>query len=255
MTNELQRLHEIYTLYQSDPAVQARWDSANPGNQCILQERQATAKWLLTRYGFAPLTHRRVLDIGCGSGSVLASLRDLGAEPGNLHGVDLMPDRIELARTIHPDLQFECRNAEHLEYPENHFDLVLLFTVLSSILDERVAANVASEARRVLKPNGAVLWYDLRYHNPWNPHTRAMTRTQIQALFPGFRFHLHATTLLPQLARRLNRAAPILYPLLSAIPVLRTHYLGILVKPPVSHFSQHHGQAEGKYHRRDGAHA
>jgi ubiquinone/menaquinone biosynthesis C-methylase UbiE len=228
---EIERLIQVYQGYQQDPAVQARWSKTNVGNQWIAEERRRAIASLLQGHGFLPLQEKRVLDIGCGSGAVLASLTDLGAQPHNLYGIDLLPDRIEAARQAYPGICFICGNAESLDFPDAHFDLVLLFTVLSSILDNRMAHNVAREACRVLKPGGAVLWYDFRYNNPWNPHVRGITKQQIHQLFPGLEMHLRTITLLPPLARRLGRMTPILYPLLAAIPPLRTHYLGLLIKP------------------------
>ena len=169
--------------------------------------------------------------MGCGSGKVLASLLALGAQPENLCGVDLLPDRIAEAQQRYPALQFQCANAEHLDFPDDHFDLVLLFTVFSSILDGQMARNVAHEVSRVLRPSGAVLWYDFRYNNPRNPNVRGITLARIHHLFPELEMHLRTITLLPPLARRLGRLTPMLYPLLAAIPPLRTHYLGLLVKP------------------------
>ena len=93
-----------------------------------------------------------------------------------------------------------------------------------------MAYNVAGEVHRVLKSGGAVVWYDFRYKNPWNPHTRPMPKQRIRQFFPDFEIHLHTVTLLPPLARRLGRLTPVLYPQLSAIPPLRTHHLGLLVK-------------------------
>jgi len=229
--DEIERLVQVYQGYQQDPAVQARWSKTNVGNQWIAEERKQAIVTLLQGHGFLPLQEKRVLDIGCGSGAVLASLTDLGAQPCNLYGIDLLPDRIEVARRAYPGICFICGNAESLDFPDAHFDLVLLFTVLSSILDDRVAHNVAREACRVLKPGGAVLWYDFRYNNPRNPHVRGITRQQIHQLFPGLEMHLRTITLLPPLARHLGRMTPILYPLLAAIPPLRTHYLGLLIKP------------------------
>ena len=125
-----------------------------------------------------------------------------------------------------------CRaNAEQLGFPDGAFDLVLLFTVFTSILDDRMARSVAREVERVLKPGGAVVWYDFRYDNPWNPNVRGMTKATIRSLFADFELKLQMVTLLPPLARRLGRATSILYPVLAAVPLLRTHYLGLLVKP------------------------
>jgi ubiquinone/menaquinone biosynthesis C-methylase UbiE len=141
----------------------------------------------------------------------------------------LLPERIAEVRQRCPDLHFQCANAEQLEFPEASFDLVLLFTVFSSILDGQMARNVACEVTRVLKPGGAVLWYDFRYDNPRNPNVRGMTRRHIGTLFPGFQMHLHTITLFPALARRLGHLTSLLYPVLAAMPPLRTHYLGLLL--------------------------
>jgi ubiquinone/menaquinone biosynthesis C-methylase UbiE len=155
----------------------------------------------------------------------------LGAQPRNLYGIDLLSDRIEEARESHPDLNFQCANAEKLDFHDASFDLVLLFTVLSSILDPGMAMNVAREVARVLKPGGGVLWYDFRYNNPRNPNVRGVTIRRIKNLFPEFTMHLRTLTLLPPVARRLGRLTKLLYPVLASIPLLRTHYLGLLMKP------------------------
>jgi hypothetical protein len=107
---------------------------------------------------------------------------------------------------------------------------VVFFTVFSSILAKAMAQNIAKEASRVLKPGGAIIWYDLRIRNPRNPHTRPVRKKDIECLFPGFVYQLRAITLLPPLARRLGRFTTRLYPLLAAVPALRTHYVGVLRK-------------------------
>lgn len=230
MGDEIERIIKVYQHYREDLRIQARWDERNPGNQAILKERRRAMQALLKAHGFWPLNSLRILDVGCGCGDVLASLQEWGAQPQNLYGVDLLPDRIREAKRRYPNLNFQCANAEHLEFPNGHFDLVLLFTVFSSILDDTMAQNIANEVARVLRPNGAVLWYDFRYRNPKNPHVRAMTKQHICHFFPNFEIHLLTITLLPPLARRLGKLTPLLYPLLATIPLLRTHYMALLIK-------------------------
>jgi SAM-dependent methyltransferase len=227
---EVRRLAQVYQTYQTSKDVQARWSHTNPGNCAILAERQHAIADMLGCYDLLPLGTRTILEVGCGSGNVLASLCRLGAQAEQLHGVDLLADRVQAARQRYANIDFQVANAEQLQFSSAAFDLVLLFTVFSSILDNRMAQNVASEVDRVLKPGGAILWYDFRYNNPRNPHVRGMTRSAIQSLFPGFALRLRTLTLLPPLARRLGGMTPMLYPLLSIIPQLHTHYLGLLVK-------------------------
>ena len=207
-----------------------RWDPANRGNQAILAERRGATRHLLDEAGFVPLGARRVLEVGSGSGGELAWLVELGAVPANLVGVDLLPDRVEAARKSYPNLDFRQGNAERLEFASASVDLVLALTVFSSILDREMASNVASEIARVLRPGGALLWYDVRYDSVSNRNVRAVPASSVRELFPSLQGGLRTVTLLPPLARRLGPLAGV-YPLLSQLPPLRSHLLGLLRKP------------------------
>ena len=106
----------------------------------------------------------------------------------------------------------------------------MLFTVFTSILDPKMATNVAREIARVLRRSTGILWYDFRFNNPVNRHVRGMTRKSISKLFPDFDLRLKPITLLPPLARRMGHMTDFLYSPLARIPFLRTHYLGLLIK-------------------------
>jgi len=208
--------------------VAARSSFAEPGNRAIVRERDARMRRMLVRHAYLPLRDRHVLEIGAGHGEVLGGLVALGAPPAQLHGVDLLPGHVDEARRRRPAIDWRCGNAEALPWPDGRFALVLCFTVFSSILDPRMARNVAREARRVLAPGGAVVWYDLRLPNPWNPDVRAIGRAGIRALFPDLEPVLASVTVVPGLARRVARIAPGAYRCLAALPPLRTHWLGLL---------------------------
>jgi len=227
-TPEVDRLRKTYQSYREEGIAGRRWSHANPGNRTMVEERRKALRESLEAYGFLPLAGRKILDVGCGTGGELAHFLAWGAEAERLYGVDLLPERIEVARETHPGLTFSCGNAESLDFPAGAFDLVLLFTVLSSILDSRMAANLCAEVIRVLKPEGAIVLYDFRFHNPYNPNVRGMTRRELSRLFPGFDMHPRSLTLLPPLARRLGRCTGALYPLLTRLPFLRTHNLAFL---------------------------
>ena len=194
-----------------------------------LEERQRAVRAGLASIGMLPLGGRRVLDVGCGGGGELARLVELGAEPSALAGIELLPERVAAARERFPELDIRAGNAENIDWPSASFDLVLAFTVFSSILDNVMARNVAAEISRVLKPGGVLLWYDFRYDNPRNPNVRRMSERDVRALFPALSGDLRTITLLPPLSRRLGVAAPALYPALAALPPLRSHLLGMLV--------------------------
>lgn len=231
LDQELDRIRRVYAAYDQSERVQRRWDPRNPGNQAIEREKIRRIGRLLLATGRWPAAHERVLEIGCGAGDVLHGLRTRGIPEPNLYGVDLLPGRIEAARQRLPRAHLQCGNGAELPYPSEQFSLVLLFTVLSSIRSPEMNQALAGEAARVLQPGGAILWYDLRRPNPWNPEVRAVRRSELRRLFPGFHQELTSATLLPPLARRLGLLTPRLYPLLAALPGLRTHWLGLLVKP------------------------
>jgi SAM-dependent methyltransferase len=231
--DEVERLRRTYAAR----AERADWDGTQPGNRMILAERARAVARLLERHGFVPLAGRRVLEIGCSHGDVLAGLARLGARPEDLVGVDLLPDRIAVARRRHPGLRFEVGNAEELPFADAAFDLVLAFTVFSSILDDRMSRRVSAEVRRVLRPGGALLWYDFRVDNPRNPDVRGIPPRRLAALFPDLVVARRTLTVLPPLARRLGPATRLAYPLLAALPPLRTHVLALLRRPGAAHAS------------------
>lgn len=230
-TDEAARIAKVYAAYANSPEVQARWASDNAGNRAILAERKRAIRQLLQRSGHTAWSGARVLEIGCGVGDVLASLADVGVDAHALWGVDLLQNRLRIAMTRNPGLHFASANGTTLPFPDGRFDLVLFFTVFSSVLDEQTSVEMANEAQRVLRVGGAVLWYDVRYDNPGNKHIRAVPLAAIQRLFPKLHLDLRTITVVPPLIRRLGPATPLLYPLLTAVPLLRTHYIGLLSKP------------------------
>ena len=228
---EAERIGRAYARYRSSAASAARHAVGNRGNQAIVAERDRVVDALLSRVGLNPLTGRRVLDVGCGYGHELARMRELGASPQHLVGVDLLPDRLERARRDFPGIDFRQGNAAALDLEDASFDLVLCYTLFSSILDRATAGRVAAEVTRVLRPGGAVAWYDLRYPNPRNPDVRPLGAAEVRALFPGHAATLRAVTLLPPLARRLGPLTPAAYPALTRVRPLCSHLAGVLVEP------------------------
>lgn len=229
--SEIQRLSAVYRGYSERGLGSTKWSPDNPGNQAIVRERDKRLHALLETCGFLPLGARRILDLGCGMGGVLAGLQKWGARPENLVGVDLLPERVCAARERFPQISFRQANAEALPFPDCSFDLVLLFTVISSILSREMTLNAVSEVCRVLRSGGAIIWYDFRFKSPFNSNVRGVGRGAIRQLFPQFCLHLQSITLLPPLARRLCRFAPGFYGALAGVPFLRTHYVGLLIKP------------------------
>ena len=228
---EVTRIRDAYQEYAARGFGTSRWSNANRGNQAIQNERELKTRKVLQRSGYFPLTGRRILDVGCGTGEQLGLFLEWGAKSENLFGIDLIPERISAARRMFPRITFQLANAESLPYADGAFDLVVVFTVFTSILNRQMAVNIGREINRVLAPQASVLWYDFRMNNPFNKHVRGMSRKHVQGLFPGFGVALEAISLAPPLARRLGVLTDCLYATLSSLPFLRTHLHGLLTKP------------------------
>ena len=91
----------------------------------------------------------RVLDVGCGRGTLLASLAGRGYEA---HGLEISRDAAEGA-----DPRAEIRIADSLAeaaYPDDWFDMVIIWHVLEHIRDPK---TTLTEVHRVLRPGGIIV--------------------------------------------------------------------------------------------------
>jgi len=228
---EIERIRSVYAEYaERDRGAPEK--AQRPGRQRMLRDRDMALCKLLDQEVVRPLSRYRILDLGCGRGDLIERLQRFGFPDRSLFGTDLLPESLAKAARKCPQVAFTEANAEQLPFADRRFDFVLVFTVFSSILDPAMARNVAREIDRVLTPDGAVIWYDMRYPNPWNRNIRAMTTRRIQDLFPGYRLELHAKTLIPTIAYRLGSLTNPLYSALARFPALRSHYFGLLRRSP-----------------------
>lgn len=178
------------------------------------------------------LSSQQILDIGCGAGGWLREFVKWGAKPANLVGVDALHERIDEARAMCPaDIRLICGSAEKLEFDDESFDLIMIFESMSLILEQEVRERVAAEAVRVLKRNGAILWYDFRYQRPEMKGLLApVTEPQLRRLFPGCELRLKSIHPFPPISRRLAEIWRPAWYLLDIIPPLRTCYVGTITK-------------------------
>jgi len=207
-----------------------RYSYFNKGNLFIVQEKQRKLLDLLHRQGFRSLKEMKILEVGCGNGGWLRDFVQWGAHSENLYGIDLLKDRIEEAKKINPNFNFLCANAEKLDFDDKSFDIVIVATCFTSILDAKMKKNIAREILRVVKIGGIILWYDFRFDNPWNPDVKGIEKKEIKELFGDCDYNFNLTTLLPPLTRRLAPLSLLACELLAKIPFLKTHYLVVIKK-------------------------
>ena len=133
--------------------------AADPVYHVELQELEWALLEQLGRAG-VPLSGVRALEVGCGGSYFLGRLLDYGA--AGAAGIDLVEERIAVARERYPRLELVAGDATSLPWPNESFGLVTQFTCLSSVLDPTVRRAIAAEMWRVLVPGGAVVSYDVR---------------------------------------------------------------------------------------------
>jgi SAM-dependent methyltransferase len=129
----------------------------------IFQNAEAY-EWIMGRWSrrLAPLLIRfggltdgdRVLDVGCGTGSLSFALPDF-ANVAAITGVDLTQGYVEFARTRNTDprISFQQADACKLPFEDKSFDRAFSMLVLQFIPD---SVRAVTEMRRVVRPGGMV---------------------------------------------------------------------------------------------------
>jgi ubiquinone/menaquinone biosynthesis C-methylase UbiE len=204
---ELARLEAEYKLRASNNLYAERYSYFNDATLFHIHSLERTLLMLLKQHKFAPLSEKKILDVGCGSGSHLRRFLDYGALPSNLSGIDLMAPRIEQAKRLHPGIDWRIGSAHCLPYADATFDLVMSFVVFSSILDDSLRQRIVDEMWRVRKPGGLLLLYDFMYSNPRNAAVLGVSRQKAMQLFhkPGVRFDFRRIILAPPVCNYLGQ--------------------------------------------------
>jgi ubiquinone/menaquinone biosynthesis C-methylase UbiE len=118
----------------------------------------------------------RVLDVGCGPGTITAEMADLVGPSGSVTGMDASAEVVELAASAHarPNLTFVVGDVYAIDAADGTYDVVHAHQVLQHLADP-VAALV--EMHRVCRPGGVVAARDADYRGmSWYPEPPAMDR-------------------------------------------------------------------------------
>lgn len=112
----------------------------------------------------------RVLDFGCGPGSITAGLAEHVGPNGHVVGIDSSAEAIAMARAAAADapaLEFAVASAYELPFPDDSFEVGYGHQVLQHLADPVAALR---ETLRVLRPGGLIAVRDADYgtmtHHP-----------------------------------------------------------------------------------------
>jgi 2-polyprenyl-3-methyl-5-hydroxy-6-metoxy-1,4-benzoquinol methylase len=132
-------------------------------------------------------TRGRVLDIGCGMGGILEDLARLGCET---FGIEANPDAARICKEI--GLNVECGFIEDMIFPEDYFDVVLLFHVIEHLPSPKKALD---EIFRILKPGGRVFI--------WCPNAESYVAKFFRDFWTGWHLPFHFYHFSPDTMARL----------------------------------------------------
>ena len=151
---------------------------------------------------------RRILDVGCGTGTNLAALSLFGS----VVGVDSEPAAVEQCRRDGWDVT-QVRGGT-LPFADGSFDVVTLLDVIEHVDDDRA---LLAEARRLLAPGGTVLVAVPAYTWMWGAqdvishHRRRYTARRLRRALAG-------AGLVP---RRTTYFNTLLFPPIALVRILR----------------------------------
>ncbi|MCK4325598.1 class I SAM-dependent methyltransferase [bacterium] len=229
--NEIERIKEIYeTKYKVDPEDRSyMWHPRNMICFIFSQLLEFELISLLNKHNIN-LTKAKILDMGCGGGRLLRFFMEMGAQPSNLHGIDLMDYRIEIAKNLNPNISYQVCDAQKIPFEDETFDIVTQFVVFSSIHDDGIIKNISGEITRILKKDGIVIWNDLIKKVTKASHVRGFSKEEIKSFFPGCKILCMRAFLNEKIFRWAN-VHPELCLLLERIPNLkRTQHIALLKK-------------------------
>ena len=107
----------------------------------------------------------KVLDVGCGTGTLAMEVEPRVGRTGQVFGIDPGAQQIANARSRaarrNQRIQFQIGVIEHLEFPDQSFDVVLS-TIMMHHLSDSLKRQGLAEIIRVLKPGGRLVIADFK---------------------------------------------------------------------------------------------
>ncbi len=118
----------------------------------VSDTKQFTTPFQSAEFGALIRHDAAILDVGCGYGRTLEQLHQAGYT--SLTGLDFSEGMIARGNAQYPHLNLQVMQPGNIPFPDETFDAVILFAVLTCIISDAEQAALIREIRRVLKPGG-----------------------------------------------------------------------------------------------------
>ncbi len=119
----------------------------------------------------------RVLDVGCGTGTLAIAAKGQVGPEGEVHGIDAAPEMVAFAsrkavkKGVSLDIQVGL--IENIPFPDDQFDIVLNSLMVHHLPGDDLIRRGFAEIYRVLKPGGRLLVVD------FEPPTKGLPKTLV----------------------------------------------------------------------------
>lgn len=152
---------------------QEYYNSVAPSREKWEKRNRFYHKTLEKYFNFFIPKERKVLEIGCGTGNLLASL-----DPKEGVGIDFSEKMIEIARKNHTGIKFLVGDAENIQLDEK-FDYIVLSDLLTSLWDVQKSI---SELKKVSHERTKVIISS--YNSLWEPILKLAEKLNLKTKQP-----------------------------------------------------------------------
>jgi SAM-dependent methyltransferase len=111
-----------------------------------------------------------VLDVASGPGYAAATAAARGAR---VVGTDLSPEMVQLAASLHPEIEFHVAGGDELPFEDGSFDAVVASFLMPHVAD---LPAVVAEMARVVRPGGRLAL------STWDPDAPGFLRSLMEAI-------------------------------------------------------------------------
>ncbi|MCB1162167.1 class I SAM-dependent methyltransferase [bacterium] len=169
--------HAVFDKHDFELSYQIRWAKRFRERPEVVREYWERYRHLAEIERVCELGEQaRILDVGCGVGTVLHLL------PGERHGIDPLGDRYREIYDYPDGISVQAAPGEAIPFPDSHFDAVFNSNVLDHVTSPE---QVLAEIHRVLRPEGhfvftVELFPEQQERDPAHPHS--LTREDVDSL-------------------------------------------------------------------------
>jgi ubiquinone/menaquinone biosynthesis C-methylase UbiE len=153
-TNEITELaikrHDIDASHFQDTYLNTNPEKLSTHQAAFLKGRALVLDELKNVLATLP-KGARILDVGCGTAHLTNWIKNMGFE---VYGIEPSAEMLAFAKKNFPDIEIKQGISSKIDYPDNHFDLIVAFEVFRYLHKDE---NIKSfhEFKRVLKSDGS----------------------------------------------------------------------------------------------------